>query len=219
MEDRINNKNFSNKNHLKSNSSYDFPSNESYNNLEVIKVGITPGIKNTNTYKPFIPKIDSSPGNNSQKKNFKNLNNNSHQSEIVLSRVSKNQDRKEIENNFNIDMSRDINRVYKNSVISQMENNEIFYNKNHDVPLIKNKLNTNLHLEDELNSSLKKYYENLDHLKIEDFMTRKKMQDQLLQKINSQMEKLNFGLNDKSYEEKIAKEWVEARGNKINEKF
>jgi hypothetical protein len=70
---------------------------------------------------------------------------------------------------------------------------------------------------EELDRTIKKYNENLEKLKFEDFMSRKQMQDDLLDKINSQMEKLKFGLNDKNYEEKLANDWVEERRKKIEQ--
>ena len=45
-------------------------------------------------------------------------------------------------------------------------------------------------------------------------MTRKKLQDELLDKINSQMEKLKFGLNDKNYEEQLARQIYNQNFNK-----
>lgn len=71
-------------------------------------------------------------------------------------------------------------------------------------------------IEEELDNNLCKYTQNLEKLKYEDFLIRKKMQDDLLSNINIQMDKLKYGLNDKSYEEKAAQEWIREYTEKIN---
>jgi hypothetical protein len=51
----------------------------------------------------------------------------------------------------------------------------------------------------QLDQSINKYNNHLEKLKIDDFLTRKKLQDELLNKINFKMEKIKLGLNDKTY--------------------
>lgn len=76
-----------------------------------------------------------------------------------------------------------------------------------------------VNVESELDRKLRHYSENLDVLKIEDFMSRKKMQDDLLININLQMEKLKFGLNDKSYEEKVAHDYFKSKRESNENEF
>jgi hypothetical protein len=60
----------------------------------------------------------------------------------------------------------------------------------------------------ELELSVNKYNSNLEKLKIDDFLARKKLQDELLYKINFKMDKLKNGLNDKFYfQDNLYKEW------------
>jgi hypothetical protein len=63
----------------------------------------------------------------------------------------------------------------------------------------------------ELDVTIKLYNDNLEKLKLEDFMSRKRLQDDLLEKITKQMDKLRYGLNDKSYQEKLAEQWNNER--------
>jgi hypothetical protein len=113
------------------------------------------------------------------------------------------------------------NHENKNRISSQSSNRPSSQNKeklefyNHEPP--KFSLNTQIpRLEEELDNHLSKYTQNLEKLKYEDFLTRKKMQDDLLSNINNQMDKLKYGLNDKSYEEKAAQEWIREYTEKIN---
>ncbi len=62
-----------------------------------------------------------------------------------------------------------------------------------------------------IDNSIKLQLKNLENLKLEDFYSRKKLQDDLLDKIRKQMEKLRFGINDKYYQEKLANDWYEER--------
>jgi hypothetical protein len=60
----------------------------------------------------------------------------------------------------------------------------------------------------QLDQSLSKYNNQLEKLKIDDFLTRKKMQDELLKKINFKMEKIKLGLNEKTYfQDNLYKDW------------
>ena len=62
--------------------------------------------------------------------------------------------------------------------------------------------------DNKLDNAISNYYENLEKLKIEDFIMRKKVQDELLNKINHKMERIKNGLNDKTYfKEDIYKDW------------
>jgi hypothetical protein len=65
----------------------------------------------------------------------------------------------------------------------------------------------------DLNNIYDKYSSQIDNLKYVDFISRKRIQDELLKNINFQMEKLKYGLNTKSYEEKIAEEYYSSYKN------
>jgi hypothetical protein len=65
----------------------------------------------------------------------------------------------------------------------------------------------------ELNNIYDKYSLQIGNLKYVDFISRKRIQDELLKNINFQMEKLKYGLNSKSYEEKIAEEYYSSYKN------
>jgi hypothetical protein len=57
-----------------------------------------------------------------------------------------------------------------------------------------------------IDSSLNAFYNNYENLKLEDFYSKKKLNDILLQKITKQIENLQYTMNDKSYQEKMAME-------------
>jgi hypothetical protein len=99
---------------------------------------------------------------------------------------------------------------------NRLENNNSFSSSLKNRKETPNKF---INLESELDMSLRKYTENIDKLKFEDFMTRKQMQDNLLSNINVHMEKLKFGLNDKSYEEKAAQEWLHDYNDKFTKNY
>jgi hypothetical protein len=67
----------------------------------------------------------------------------------------------------------------------------------------------------ELDNKIKKYNQNLEKLKLDDFNARKRIQDDLISKINFKLEQLNEGLNDKSFQEKLAQEWNSEREKRI----
>lgn len=65
----------------------------------------------------------------------------------------------------------------------------------------------------ELDLAIKKYADNLDKLKVDEFMSRKKIQDDLLKKINSKLVKINHEMNDKIYQENIAEQWFNSNNS------
>lgn len=76
----------------------------------------------------------------------------------------------------------------------------------------------------ELDYAIKKYSDNFDKLKVDDFLSRKKIQDDLLNKINMKLAKINHDINDKIYQEQFAMQWethkqpngIQINSNNIN---
>ena len=71
----------------------------------------------------------------------------------------------------------------------------------------------------ELDYAIKRYADNFDKLKVDDFLSRKKIQDDLLNKINMKLAKINHDINDKIYQEQFAMQWEthkQPNGNQIN---
>lgn len=71
----------------------------------------------------------------------------------------------------------------------------------------------------ELDYAIKKYSDNFDKLKVDDFLSRKKIQDDLLNKINMKLAKINHDINDKIYQEQFAMQWEthkQPNGSQIN---
>jgi len=115
-------------------------------------------------------------------------------------------------NDVNIsNISRNNNRKFDNT-----KNDFIIENSNFLIHSNKENIHLSYDMNSELDKSIKKYNQNLDQLKIDDFMSRKKLQDDLLFKINNQMEKLNTELKDQYYEEHLAQIWLKELEEKQN---
>lgn len=69
----------------------------------------------------------------------------------------------------------------------------------------------------ELDYAIKKYSDNFDKLKVDDFLSRKNIQDDLLNKINSKLLKINHEINDKIYQEQFAYQWSQNKNKKVNQ--
>ena len=59
----------------------------------------------------------------------------------------------------------------------------------------------------ELDKAIFRYNENLDRLKLEDFLNKKKYQDELIFKINNKLNRYKKELDEKIYQENLANEW------------
>lgn len=67
----------------------------------------------------------------------------------------------------------------------------------------------------ELDNAIFKYNDNLDKLKLEEFLNKKKYQDELIYKINNKLSRYNKELDEKVYQEKLANEWYEEYKNRM----
>lgn len=67
----------------------------------------------------------------------------------------------------------------------------------------------------ELDNAIFKYNENLDKLKLEEFLNKKKNQDELIYKINNKLNRYNREIDEKVYQEKLASEWYEEYKNRM----
>jgi len=92
-----------------------------------------------------------------------------------------------------------------------MKVNQLVNNKQ-----IVNQKNPQIQTDSNIENSIKLQIKKLENLKFDDFHSRKKLQDDLLDKIKYQMEKLMFGINDKNYQEQLANEWYEERQKNFN---
>ena len=69
----------------------------------------------------------------------------------------------------------------------------------------------------ELDHAIFKYKENLDKLKLEEFLNKKNYQDELIYKINNKLNRYNKELDEKVYQEKLATEWYEEYKNRMQQ--
>ena len=157
--------------------------------------------------------------------------------------ISKGQNIPDSMNSYNNNVSYHNNYSYQQQQIPQqvMYNNQIFneirktpqinnndyyqqYMRQNNEMNMRNNMNykpANYDANKELNYAIKKYSDNFDKLKVDDFLSRKKIQDDLLNKINMKLAKINHDINDKIYQEQFASQWEthkQPNGNQINNK-
>jgi hypothetical protein len=61
----------------------------------------------------------------------------------------------------------------------------------------------------ELDHQIQNYSNQFNQLREDDFMSRKTMQDDLLNKINQRLQKINRDMNDKIYQENISSQYFQ----------
>jgi len=119
--------------------------------------------------------------NATENKNINNLNQNNGQNYDIKNNQIRN---KEQENNY----------IYNNGAnnqnninINRMNNNESYKYGNIDI-----------------DSEINNYSDYYNKLKIDEFMSKKRIQDDLLNQINQKLDKINKNINDKTYQENLA---------------
>lgn len=73
-----------------------------------------------------------------------------------------------------------------------------------------------LYVNRELDKAIFKYNDNLDRLKLEEFLNKKKYQDELIYKINNKLNRYKKELDDKIYQERLANEWYDEYKKRMN---
>ena len=110
--------------------------------------------------------------------------------------------------------------VYQGINQNQQKGNyyQEYWISNNNQNILQNKAqNKKYDVNKELDYAIKKYSDNFDKLKVDDFLSRKKIQDDLLNKINSKLLKINHEINDKIYQEKFAYQWSQDRNKKVEQ--
>ena len=65
----------------------------------------------------------------------------------------------------------------------------------------------------DLDAQINNYNAHYNKLKIDEFMSKKMIQDDLLNKINQKLMKINKDINDKVYQENLAAQWKNNHSN------
>ena len=90
--------------------------------------------------------------------------------------------------------------------------NNYNYNDYHNDQINNNKVNYNYGNVD-LDSQINNYNAYYNKLKVDEFMSKKMIQDDLLNKINQKLMKINKDINDKEYQENLAAKWKQNNTN------
>ena len=65
----------------------------------------------------------------------------------------------------------------------------------------------------DIDSQINNYNDYYNKLKVDEFMSKKMIQDDLLNKINQKLMKINKDINDKEYQENLAAKWKQNNSN------
>ena len=119
-----------------------------------------------------------------------------------------------IRNNYynNINNGAEQNNKNINNIIPNQENGQ--NNNNMNLNRINNNESYkygNTDLDEELNG----YTDYYNKLKVDEFMSKKRIQDDLLNQINQKLDKINKNINDKSYQENLAFQYFQNK-NQLN---
>ena len=95
---------------------------------------------------------------------------------------------------------------------NMLNNNINNYNDYHNDQINNNKVNYNYGNVD-LDSQINNYNAYYNKLKVDEFMSKKMIQDDLLNKINQKLMKINKDINDKEYQENLAAKWKQNNSN------
>ena len=95
---------------------------------------------------------------------------------------------------------------------NMLNNNINNYNDYHNNQINNNNGNYNYGNVD-LDSQINNYNAYYNKLKVDEFMSKKMIQDDLLNKINQKLMKINKDINDKEYQENLAAKWKQNNSN------
>ena len=95
---------------------------------------------------------------------------------------------------------------------NMLNNNINNYNDYHNNQINNNNGNYNYGNVD-LDSQINNYNAYYNKLKVDEFMSKKMIQDDLLNKINQKLMKINKDINDKEYQENLAAKWKQNTSN------
>ena len=110
---------------------------------------------------------------------------------------------KELENNNNTNNNNQERNFSYNNEFNQQKNNQVNDNDNYKYG--------NSDIDAEING----YTDYYNKLRIDEFMSKKRMQDDLLSQINQKLDKINKNINDKTYQENLAFQYFQNK-NRIN---
>ena len=110
-----------------------------------------------------------------------------------------NQMNKTLEQKFDNNINVPNNSIYKNQIDGKEPNNNIYQNN-----IQFNNNYGNIDIDNQIN----KYNNYYNKLKVDEFMSKKMIQDDLLNKINQRLMKINRDMNDKIYQENLAEQWA-----------
>ena len=142
--------------------------------------------------------------NQNRNNNYYNMNNDS--------------ESKNINNNY-LNKNSGQNYDTKNNQIRKEQENDYIYNKreNNQNNINMNRKNNNENYKYgnfDIDSEINNYSDYYNKLKVDEFMSKKRIQDDLLNQINQKLDKINKNINDKTYQEYLALQYFQNK--KIN---
>ena len=139
--------------------------------------------------------------NNGAEQNNKNINN-------IIPNQENGQNNNNMQNNTNKTSNQDQQYYYRNNMNQQNNINNMNLNRINNNESYKY---GNTDLDEELNG----YTDYYNKLKVDEFMSKKRIQDDLLNQINQKLDKINKNINDKSYQENLAFQYFQNK-NQLN---
>ena len=128
-------------------------------------------------------------------------------------------------NEQNIDFNNQINNQYlynqneqnffmKNNDKQQYEQSNQMNNYENGNNFYQNNNNGNINYGNlDLDAQINNYNAHYNKLRVDEFMSKKIIQDDLLNKINQKLMKINKDINDKVYQEQLAEQWANNQKN------
>ena len=96
--------------------------------------------------------------------------------------------------------------IQSNNINNEMENIGNNYYQN-------NQINSNNYGNYDLDAQINNYNSHYNKLRVDEFMSKKMIQDSLLNKINQKLMKINKDIDDKTYQENLAVQWPQNNQN------
>jgi len=179
----------------------------------------------------FFIKYNSKNNKKEEEKNTnEKINNRINNFQIQNNNNNNEYDNREINYGPNITLKRNINEFDSNQ--KELENNNNTNNNNQERNFSYNNefnqqnnqnINTNQVNENDsykygnsdIDAEINGYTDYYNKLRIDEFMSKKRMQDDLLSQINQKLDKINKNINDKTYQENLAFQYFQNK-NRIN---
>ena len=143
---------------------------------------------------------------------YNNINNGAEQNNKNINNIIPNQENGQNNNNNMQNNTKTSNQdqqyYYRNNINQQNNINNMNLNRINNNESYKY---GNTDLDEELNG----YTDYYNKLKVDEFMSKKRIQDDLLNQINQKLDKINKNINDKSYQENLAFQYFQNK-NQLN---